>query len=275
MTADLVFWLALALKLVVTAGFVVLASWTAERAGPFIGAMVVTLPISGGPTYVFVALDHDAQFIAASALTSLISNAGNVLFCAVYALLAQSFGLVISLALSVAVWIAFVGVLRPLDWTLATAFALNAAVFLLCLPIGLKFRHAPMRVTVRRWYDVPLRAGMVATLVATVVTLSSRLGPATTGILALFPIVLISVILIFHPRVGGPATAAITAHSIPGLAGFCLALMALHVMALHLGVAVALIGALAVSVGWNLMLFGISRYGRGRPKAVGTSGAEA
>src|SRR5579883_1439902 len=60
--------LALAAKLAITAAFVVGAARTAERAGPLIGAMVATLPIAAGPAYVFLALDHDASFIAASAL---------------------------------------------------------------------------------------------------------------------------------------------------------------------------------------------------------------
>ena len=262
MPPDLVFWLALATKLVVTAGFVVFASWTAERAGPLVGAMVVTLPVAAGPAYVFLALSHDADFIAASALTSLISNAATIVFCAVYSTLAQSRGRMTSLSLAFAVWVAFVTVLRPLGATLAAGFAVNVVVILVCLPIGWRLRHAPMPPVIRRWYDVPLRAGMVATLVATVVTLSAQLGPATTGILALIPIVMISLILLLHRRLGGPAMAAILANSIPGLIGFCLALVALHVLAPRTGTAAALAGALAVSIGWNLMLFAASRYGR-------------
>jgi hypothetical protein len=264
MSPDLVFWLALATKLLITAGFVVLASWAAERAGPLMAAMVVTLPVAAGPTYVFLALDHDAAFIAASALTSLVSNAATVLFCAVYSLLAQSRGRMVSLALALAIWIGFVTLLKPVGGSLAAAFTLSLAVFVVCLPIGWRLRHAPVPRPVRRWYDVPLRAGMVAGLVGTVVSLSSALGPATTGILALVPIVLISLILILHPRLGGPATAAITANSIPGLAGFCLALVALHEAAPLTGKAAALAAALAVSMGWNLMLFGVSRYARAR-----------
>ena len=34
------------------------------------GALVATLPISAGPSYVFLALDHDAAFIAEGALAS-------------------------------------------------------------------------------------------------------------------------------------------------------------------------------------------------------------
>ena len=58
------FWLSLALKMAVTAGFVVVAAMVAERAGPAIGALVATLPIAAGPAYFFVALDHDAAFIS-------------------------------------------------------------------------------------------------------------------------------------------------------------------------------------------------------------------
>jgi hypothetical protein len=266
MPPDLVFWLALATKLTITAGFVVLASWTAERAGPLIGAMVVTLPVAAGPAYVFLALDHDAPFIAASAVTSVVSNAATIVFCTLYSVLAQSRGRMTSLLLSFGVWILLVTLLRPLGNALLTAVAANIAAFLVCAPIAWRLRHAAMPPVIRRWYDVPLRAGMVATLVATVVTLSSELGPATTGILALVPIVLISLILILHPRLGGPATAAITANSLPGLLGFCVALVVLHVMAQHTGRAAALCGALAVSIGWNLSLFAISRYGRLRAR---------
>ena len=112
-----------------------------------------------------------------------------------------------------------------------------------------------MPVARRRWYDLPVRATMVATLVAVVVGVSAHVGPALTGTLAVFPIVLTSLILIFQPRIGGPATAALIAHTIPGLAGFALALVVLHVAALTLGTPAALALALAVSVAWNLILW--------------------
>ena len=61
------FWLSLGLKLVLTAGIVVSASVVVERAGPLIGALVVTLPVTVWPAYVFLSLDHDANYLAASA----------------------------------------------------------------------------------------------------------------------------------------------------------------------------------------------------------------
>ena len=116
-----------------------------------------------------------------------------------------------------------------------------------------------MPFALRRWYDMPLRAGMVACLVATVVGLSARVGPAVTGILAVFPIVLTSLMLILQPRIGGPATAAVISNTLWGLVGFGAALLTLHVFVSSLGAAGALSLALAVAIGWNVMIWVIRR----------------
>jgi len=78
MSLDPSFLLLLILRMAIAASFVVSASMIAERTGPVIGALVATLPISAGPTYVFLALDHDAAFIAQGALTSLPINAATI-----------------------------------------------------------------------------------------------------------------------------------------------------------------------------------------------------
>ena len=49
MSSELLFWLALLLKMAVTAAFVVAAAMVTERVGPVIGARVATLPIAAGP----------------------------------------------------------------------------------------------------------------------------------------------------------------------------------------------------------------------------------
>src|SRR5919204_846239 len=104
MSSDLLFWLALAIKMVVTAGFVVLATATAERAGALVGALVATLPIAAGPAYVFLALDHDPPFVAAAALVSLAVNAVTAIYALTYAAAAQTRGLALSLAAAMAAW---------------------------------------------------------------------------------------------------------------------------------------------------------------------------
>jgi len=92
-----------------------------------------------------------------------------------------------------------------------------------------------------------------------VVTLSGWVGPYVSGMLALFPIVFTSMMLILHPRIGGPATAAVLANSGWGLMGLGIAVAVLHVAALRFGSAIALSLALATCVSWNL---GLWWYGR-------------
>src|ERR1700759_4291068 len=89
MSPDLTFILVLASRMAVAAAFVVTASIITERSGPVIGALVATLPISAGPSYVFLALDHDAAFISQSALASLPINAVTMFLVLTYVVLAQ------------------------------------------------------------------------------------------------------------------------------------------------------------------------------------------
>ena len=254
MSPDLLFWLPLLVKMGVTAAFVVVATVAAERFGALIGAMIATLPIAAGPAYVFIALDHDDAFIAGSALGGLVSNVATIVFCTLYTMVAQRRGLALSLAAALGAWIALALLSRLIDWTVPSAILLNLVLLALCLPVTRRFRDAPMPPTLRRWYDIPLRAAMVTALVAIVVLLSTPLGPAATGLLASFPIVLTSLMLIFQPRIGGKATATITANAILGLAGYGTTMLVLCLAAVPLGTPTALCLALAVSLSWNLLI---------------------
>jgi hypothetical protein len=259
MSPDLAFILTLGLRMAITAAFVVSASIITERSGPVIGALVATLPISAGPSYVFLALDHDAAFIAEGALASLPINAATIFMGLTYVLLAQRRNALVSFAGAAAVWIALAVLSRMIDWSLAGGIMANVITFAICLPLMRRFRHAKMPLFTRRWYDIPLRALLVSTLVATVTTLSGWVGPDLSGVIALFPVVFSSMMLILHPRIGGPATAAVVANGGWGLIGFGIGIAVLHVAASRFGSVVALSLALATCVSWNLGLWSLSR----------------
>jgi hypothetical protein len=263
MSPDLAFILTLALRMAVTAAFVVSASVITERSGPVIGALVATLPISAGPSYVFLARDHDAAFIAEAALASLPINAITIFLCLTYVVLAQRRSAAVSFAGAVMVWSALAALSRTVHWSLAGGLIANAVAYAICLPLLRRFRHVKMPPITRRWYDIPLRASLVATLVATVVTSSKWVGPNVSGTIALFPVVFTSMMLILHPRIGGPATAAVLANSGWGLIGLGIAIAVLHFAALRFGSVVGLSLALATCVSWNLGL-----WWNGRRKVV-------
>jgi hypothetical protein len=266
MSPDLLFLLSLALKMAVTAVFVVAASLIAERSGPLIGAMIATLPIAAGPSYVFLALDHDAQFIADSTVTSLASHAATGILGTTYVLLAQRRSLVVSLGGALAAWIASAVTIRAVPWNVWTAIALNVVVYTVCVTV--RYLHVKMPIITRRWFDVPLRALLVSCLVGTVVTLGANVGPRVTGIFAVFPIVMVSLMLIMHPRIGGPANAALLANTMWGLVGFGLCVLSLHVTAVPFGSPLALAFALLVSIVANITIWWFRRHGHAKRMAA-------
>jgi hypothetical protein len=258
---ELAFILTLIMRMAITAAFVITASIITERSGPVIGALVATLPISAGPSYVFLALDHGAGFIAQGALASLPINAATMFLGLTYVHLAQRHNVIVSLGAAVLVWFGCAFVVRQVEWTLLSGVVANIVTFAICLPLMARFRHVKMPLIVRRWYDIPLRAALVATLAGSVVTLSATIGPTGSGILALYPVVFTSLMLILHPRIGGPPTAAVIANGGWGLMGFGIAVATLPITAPRFGSAIALSVALATCVVWNLAL-----WARGRRK---------
>jgi uncharacterized membrane protein (GlpM family) len=255
MFADLTFWLELVFKMAMTAAVVVFISIVVERSGPFIGAMVAALPTAAGAAYVILAIEHPPGFIAASAVGSMAIGAAVAIFAAVYAVLAQRHGLVLSLGVSLLVWFACAALLRQFDWTPLSALVLNAAVYAVTIPLTWRYRSsAPPRKFLRTRYDIPLRALAAATVVAIVTTASHSIGSFASGMFALFPIVFCSSIVILHPRVGGKSTASVMAHAQVALIGLTLAFMAVHYLAEPLGSWWALLIGLCISIGWSGML---------------------
>jgi len=264
MSPDLVFWYGLALKMVMTAAIVVTASVAAERSGPFIAALIAALPTAAGAAYIILALEHPPEFIAASAVGSLAANAAVAVFALAYAGLAQRHGIVLSLGAAMLIWFGGAGLLRLVEWTPATALALNAAVFAVTIPLSAPYRRvpAPQRKLARKSYDIPLRAIVVALVVAVVTTASHWIGAFASGIFAIFPIVMGSFVAIMHPRVGGKAAAAVLSHAQPLLIGLGLAFVGVHYLAAPIGVWWSYVAGLAITVSWSCLLW-LVRWARG------------
>jgi hypothetical protein len=220
-----------------------------------IGALVVTLPVTVWPAYLFLALDHDQAFLAESAVGGLAINAVNGIFMLIYAALAQRRSLAISLLVALACWFILTAAARSVSWTMTLAVFVNLVVYPICLWVGSGFCEVVMSPTVRRWYDVPLRTLLVCILMATILLISNLAGPLATGFIAVFPISTTSTMLILHQRVGGPVTAAVIANGVWGMVGISIGLSALQYSIIPAGPVLALALALAIPVTWNLMVW--------------------
>jgi uncharacterized membrane protein (GlpM family) len=263
MFADLSFWLELVFKMTMTAAVVVFISVVVERSGPFVGALIAALPTAAGAAYVILAIEHSSSFIAASAVGSMAIGAAVAIFAAVYAVLAQRHGLVLSLGMSLLVWFICAALLRQFDWTPLRALVLNAAVYAVTIAVSWRYRSsAPPRKFLRTRYDIPLRALAAAIVVVVVTSASHSIGSFASGMFALFPIVFCSSIVILHPRVGGKSTASVMAHAQVALIGLTLAFLAVHYLAEPLGAWAALAIGLCISVAWSGMLMLVRRRAR-------------
>jgi uncharacterized membrane protein (GlpM family) len=275
MSPELIFWYGLALKMVLTAIVVVITSVAVERTGPFIGALIAALPTAAGAAYVILAIEHPPSFIATSAIGSLATSAAVSIFSAVYIILAQRRGLMLSLGTGLAVWFAVTAVFRLIDWTPLSAALLNAVVFGITIPLSWRYRASgPPKKFLRTRYDIPLRAIAAAIVVAVVTTASHRIGSFASGMFAVFPIVMCSSIVILHPRVGGKATASMLAHAQIALVGLSLSFLAVHYIAVPLGSWWAFAVGLSICIAWCGMLL-VVRLRTTKRAALKTTVSEA
>ena len=247
-------WLPLVAKALTTALIVISASVAAEALGPVWGAIIASLPVSAGPAYVFLAMQHGPDFVATSALSSAAANAATGLFLITYGMLGGRMSPWRSLGAAVGVWLAASLAVQQTAWTVTTAVALNLAVYgpgLVLVNRDVATNSESARPLQRRWFELPLRGAAVAAFVSLVVAISAALGPAATGIAAVFPVSLISLILILRPRLGGPASVRLATNALPPMLGFGVMLFVMHAAAQPFGVSAAFGLALAVCVIWS------------------------
>lgn len=242
----------LLMKMAIAAAIVVIVSIIAERSKPFIAAMVATLPVSAGPALVFLAMGHDDAFMAAALAGSLVTNLALAFYIGGYGWLATRFPVVPALGGAFLLWLMAGFVMKLAPWTLPGALLANVALYLAMIPLTKAFLSTKAGpVPPRPWFAIPLRALAVASLVAALTLMSDVLGPYGSGWLAVFPVVLSSLIAILHPRIGGPATATMIVSGLPGMIGFAIALAVAASLAEPLGRYHALGIGLAITLIWN------------------------
>ncbi len=218
----------LAWKIAATAGVVVLVSHVARRSGPLVASIVVGLPIAAGPGFLFLVLDHDAAFIAHSALACFASTGLILVFTAVYARMAPWTGYLGCILAAALAWLAGALVLERLPLSLGMAFGCIAAgaafAWLLRRPPDLRPPKTPLRSD---WRLLAMRAGIGGLAVGGVATLGSWLGPDLAGLALGYPFLLTVTCWVIHNQLGGAFAAAMLTglqRSVASFASFVLVL---------------------------------------------------
>lgn len=266
MSPELLLLFELALKMLMTAAIVVVASVVVERSGPFVGALIASLPTAAGAAYIILAIEHPPAFIAASAVGTVVANAVVAVFALAYAALAQRHGLFVGLGGALLVWSGGAAVMHQVSWTPLGAVLLNVIVFAFTISASRRFRTEGPSPGVLKAAprDIALRAFTVAVFVVLVTAASHRIGSLASGMLAVFPVAMSSFFVILHPRIGGRAAASVAAHVQAPLIGLGLGFLAVHYLAVPIGTWWAFAVGLVISVAWNRLLWAWKRRAAGR-----------
>lgn len=263
MSSELFFLVSLLLKIVMTAGIVVVASVLVERSGPFIGALIASLPTAGGAALIILAVEHPPAFIAAGVVGSMVAIVVSAPFALAYAMLAQRRSLATSLSGAFVVWFAAVFLSRLAPWTALSATLLAVVVFPVTIYLSRHFRdegeRKPRVQLTRR--DLAWRAGVVTLCVIVVTAASTAIGPYFSGVFAFFPVAMSSFFIILHSRVGGKAAASVAAHVQAPIIGLIPGFLAVHYLAVPLGVWWSYLIGLTICVVWNALLWLARRRG--------------
>src|SRR5688572_25282672 len=160
-------------KMGVTGLVVAGGAWLAERLGPFWGAVAISLPLAAGPAFVLLALSSSDEFLARSALSGVVSQAGAAFFLVAYVHLAPRLNPLLTALSAIAVWLAIIMLVRLHQWSFFEAIFLVGAAFAVAIKLAPKVIGIGNTQPVEgRWYDLPLRGLIVGAVVATVVTVS-------------------------------------------------------------------------------------------------------
>src|SRR5262249_35655398 len=127
--------------------------------------------------------------------------------------------------------------------------------------LSARYRDAavPRDAVKRTRYDLPLRAAVVALVVAVVTTASHWIGSFSSRVFAGFPLVVASFRVLMHPRAGGKAAAAVLSHAQPALVGLALGFLGVHSLAVPIGVWWSLAIGLAITMAWSAALWVVRR----------------
>ncbi len=229
-----------------------------ERTRPFIGGIVLALPIVVGPSYFFLNLQQDADFMRQAIVVALGMIGAVLCFLTAYIRLIGRQAAPVALLGALLAWLLAALIVRylppELPWMLGFALAAALLAWLANRGVvqlagnGSSSKPSP-------GYDVTLRGLCAGLLVALVTLLANRLGPLGSGLLATFPVALTVVCLFLlrrFDRFTARAALASTQIGLSSHAAFFITLLALPGLAAGWRFAAASLASAAWAAGLAL-----------------------
>jgi hypothetical protein len=248
----------LLLKLTLAPLLVAAATLVARRWGPRVGGLIVGLPLTTGPIFLFLALDQGLGFAAGATLGILSGLVGLAAFALAYAAASRRAGWAPSLALAAVAFFAASASIGRLgvgmvEAGLAAWAALALAVALIRRP-GPGVARAPAP-----WWDLPVRMLAAAGLTLGITTAAGRLGPVLSGIVGTYPVVSTVVTTFTHTQLGREAAVAMLRGSVLSWTAFASCFLAIGLALEAQGLAVACVLGVLAAVATTVLVPWIDR----------------
>lgn len=242
-------------KLALAPAFVVLISLAVRRFGPRVGGVFGGLPVVAGPILFVYALEQGEVFAAEAAANSLAALVALTAFVVAVGFLGPRVGAVWSVVLG---WVVFGGLAALLAaLSLPPVAGLAASITAFLVGLAVVPRPAPGEhpgVPQRPRHDLLLRGGVAAAMVLMLTSLSERLGPAASGVLAPFPTItsVLTGFAIAHET--RATTLYLLRNMIRGFYSFAAFLFTLAVALEPWGAAAAFVAAIGVTLAVQVVL---------------------
>lgn len=238
----------LAVKALLAPSFVAGASVAARRFGPRVGGVIGGLPVVAGPILLVYALAHGRMFAQHAATGTLLGLLSLTAFVVVYGRLANRARW---FACMLCGWLAFAistlaldGVAVPAGVALSLA-CVGFAVGLLLLPDTTSNRTVIASPPV---WDLPVRAACALALVLALTTVSGRLGPQLSGLLAPFPVITTVLATFTHIQRGADEAVRLLRGMLFGFVAFAVFCFTLTISLRVSGIAAAFLFATAAAL---------------------------
>ncbi|NIE66716.1 hypothetical protein [Burkholderia sp. Ax-1719] len=216
----------LSLKLTLVPLFLLFVSISGKLWGPRVAGWLAGLPVVAGPILFLLVMDHGTAFGARAATLSLYAILASESFNFAYAWTCRTRPWWLALAAGLSAWFAAACVLSrlPVSWPWALAVALTATCFGQTFLPRSTASASGAKLTSK---DLASRMAAGAALTLIVTALSARLGPAWSGLLAVFPLLGSVLAVSSHRAHGAPFVIALLRGMVLGrfgFAAFCLTL---------------------------------------------------
>ena len=229
----------LLLKLTLAPSLVALATLVARRWGPRAGGILIGFPLSTGPIFIFLAIEHGLEFAQQATVGILFGLVGVASFALTYVMASRRTGWIGSLGAAVVCFFGVSAVFSQVEWR-ATGAGVSAYAALLLVALVVRPPRPNLVKASPPWWDLPLRMAAAAILTLSITEVASSLGPVLSGIVGTFPVVSTVVVAFTHHQWGREAAVGMLRGSVLSWISFASCFLAIGITLETIGLAPSL-----------------------------------